>query len=216
MGYLSTLGVDSIGFAEASLLQKDSEFYISDTEYESCVTELSHILVRNLDGLASGNKTPIIGPIFDILRSLTTKTRRVNLCSVGREYLAITADGDVYPCHEFVGIDEFKMGNVHDEDFPGESYNNIRNIFSKLNVYASEECSSCWARCLCGGGCALRSYICNKDLSNPTKRRCIMVKSILEALLPEIVEIFQDKTKMQNIVKRFSRSRNVAQSHLAK
>lgn len=216
MGYLSTLGVDSIGFAEASLLQKDSEFYISDTEYENCVTELSHILVRNLDGLASGNKTPIIGPIFDILRSLTTKTRRVNLCSVGREYLAITADGDVYPCHEFVGIDEFKMGNVHDEDFPGESYNNIRNIFSKLNVYASEECSSCWARCLCGGGCALRSYICNKDLSNPTKRRCIMVKSILEALLPEIAEIFQDKTKMQNIVKRFSRSRNVAQSHLAK
>jgi len=215
MGYLSTLGVGSIAFAEASLLPNDSKFYISDIEYEGCITELSYILVRNLDQLASGKKTPIIGPIFEVLRSLATKTRKVNYCAAGREYIAVTADGDVYPCHGFVGMDEFKMGNIHDEDFPGASYATIKDIFGKLNVYTSKECSSCWARFLCGGDCAAHSYIYNTDLSKPTKRRCIMAKSILEVLLPEIAEIFQDKTKMQNIIKRFSRSRNVSQSPLA-
>jgi len=216
MEYLSTLGVGSIAFSEAHLLPKDSKFYISDTEYEGCITELSRILVKNLDQLASGDKTPVIGPIFDILRSLTTKTRKINYCSAGREYVAVTAEGDVYPCHGFVGIDEFKMGNVLEEDFPGESYATISDLFSKLNVNISEECSLCWARFLCGGDCAAHSYIYNNDLSKPTKRRCIMAKSILEALLPEIADIFQDKNKMQNIIKRFDRSRNVAQSPLIK
>ena len=208
--YLSSLGVSSIAFAEVSLIPKDSEFYISDSEYKDCITELSHILSRNLDQLASGNKAPIIGPIFDILRSLTTKTRKVNYCSAGREYVAITADGDVYPCHGFVGMDEFKMGNVYDEDFPGESYDIIKNIFNNINVYTSKECSSCWARFLCGGSCTVHSYIYNNDLSKPTKRRCIMAKSILEALLPEIAEAFQDKIKMQNIIKSFSKKSNIS------
>jgi uncharacterized protein len=215
-GYLSSLGVGSIAFAEVSLIPKESKFFISDTEYEDCIAELSDILVRNLGQLALGNKAPIIGPIFDILRLLTTKTRKVNYCSAGREYVAVTADGDVYPCHGFVGIDEFKMGNVHEEDFPGESFNTIKNIFGKLNVYTSKECSSCWSRFLCGGDCAVHSYIYNNDLSKPTKRGCILSKSILEALLPEIAEIFQDKTKMQNIMKRFNRSSNITQNPLPK
>ena len=107
-------------------------------------------------------------------------------------------------------MDEFKMGNVYDEDFPGESYDTIKNIFNNINVYTSKECSSCWARFLCGGSCTVHSYIYNNDLSKPTKRRCIMAKSILEALLPEIAEIFQDKTKMQNIIKSFSKRSNIS------
>ena len=212
--YLSSLGVGSITFAEASLLPKDSKFFILDTEYTNCIAELSLILVRNLDQLASGNKTPVFVPIFDILRSLTTKKRKVNYCSAGREYVAVTAKGDVYPCHGFVGMDEFKMGNVHDQDFPGESYATIRDIFANINVNTSEECSSCWARFLCGGDCAAHSYIYNNDLSKPTKRRCIMAKSMLKALLPEIAETFQDNTKMQNIIKRLERSGSVTQNPL--
>ncbi|HOT08038.1 MAG TPA: SPASM domain-containing protein [Methanotrichaceae archaeon] len=157
--HLSSLGVGSIAFAEASLLSEDSELHMSDSEYERCITELSQILVRNLDQLASGDDVPVLGPIFDILRSLTTMTRKINCCSAGREYLAVTADGDVYPCHGFVGIDDFKMGNVRDEDFPEATYYTIRNIFNDLNVDTSNECSSCWARYLCGGGCEFYSYV---------------------------------------------------------
>jgi len=212
--YLSSLGVSSIAFAEASLLPENSPFFVSDKEYENGITDLSHILVRNLNQLAYGNNTPIISPVFDVLRSLITKTRIVNYCSAGREYLAVTANGDVYPCHGFVEIDEFKMGNVHDMDFPGETYNKIKEIFSNLNVYNSEECSYCWARFLCGGDCAFYSYVYNNDLAKPTKRRCIMIKSIMKALLPEIAEIFQNETKMHNIINRFDKNNNMSQNYL--
>lgn len=207
--YLSSLGVGSIAFAEASLLPKDSKFYISDIEYKNYINKLSQEFVQNLEQLASGKKTPMMVPIFDILCSLTTKTRKINYCSAGREYVAVTAEGDVYPCHGFVGMEEFKMGNVHDETFPGELYNDVKSIFNKLNVYTSEECSSCWARFLCGGGCAAHSYIYNDNLSKPTKRTCIMAKTILNALLPEIAKIFQDTAKMQNIVKILDRNSNI-------
>ena len=62
---------------------------------------------------------------------------------------------------------------------------------------------------------AVHSYIYNNDLSKPTTRRCIMAKSILEALLPEVAEIFQDNAKMQNIVKRFDKSENMTLSPLS-
>lgn len=216
MNYISSLGVASIAFAEASMLPEDSKFLISDEEYDDYVIELSQILVRNLVQLALGNKTPVMDPVFDILRSLVTKRRKINYCSAGREYVAVTAEGDVYPCHGFVGIDEFKMGNVFDEDFPGESYSSIKNIFKNINVYASKECSSCWARFLCGGDCAAHSYIYENDLSKPTKRRCIMAKTILDALLPTMAEIFQNTSQIQNILIRFGRSKDIIRNPLPK
>jgi len=198
--YLSSLSVDSIAFAEVSRIPPESEFFISDNDFENYANELSRILLKNLGQLAIGNKTVIINPIFNILRQLMTRTRAINNCSAGREYIAVTADGDVYPCHGFVGMEEFKMGNVHDEDFPGEAYNKIKKIFDTHSVHTSEECSSCWARFLCGGDCVVNSYLSNGELFHPTKRRCILIKSILEALLPEIADIFQDEVKTQNIL----------------
>jgi uncharacterized protein len=208
--YISSLGVDSIAIADVSRIPQDSKFFLSDSEFEIFAKELSDVVVNNLNQLVLGNKTAIIYPVFSILRLLITKTKAIHICSAGREYVAVTADGDVYPCHEFVGIKEFKMGNVHDEDFPGDTYNNIKKIFENRSVYTSEECSSCWARFLCGGECAVRSYLYADNLFKPTKRRCILAKSIIEALLPEIVDIFQDRTKMQNLLKSLNAMKHKA------
>ncbi len=199
--YLSSLEVKSVNIVEVSGIPPQSEFFMSDSEFEIFAEELSDIVSRNLSQLSLGSKTAGVYPVFSVLRLLLTKTKAIHVCSAGREYIAVTADGDVYPCHKFVGIDEFKMGNVHDEDFPGERYVKIRSIFDNHSVYTSEECSSCWARFFCGGDCAARSYINTGNLFRPTKRRCILVKSILEAILPEIAEIFQDKTRVQNLLK---------------
>ena len=208
--HISSLGVGSMAFADVSRIPNDSKFIISDSEFERYVQELSEILVNNLQQLAMGRKTTAISPILSILRQLITRTRVIHICSAGREYIAVTANGDVYPCHGFVGMDQFKMGNVYDEAFPGEAFDKIKKIFMNHSIYRSEECSSCWARFLCGGDCAVHSYIYNGDLYHPTKRRCILTKSILNAILPEIAEIFQDKNKIQNIIKRFDSNANVA------
>jgi uncharacterized protein len=201
--YIGSLGVNLMDFAPADMIPQTKKILMSDNEFETYAREISSISVRNIHQLASGNRTTLFYPIFFLLSQFVTKTRVTHHCAAGREYIAVTADGDVYPCHEFVGIEEFKMGNVNDEDFPGETYNRIKSIFNRHSIYAVEECKSCWARFLCGGDCAVRSYVYNGDLFRPTNRKCILTKSILNALLPEIAEIFQDKNKMQNIIKRF-------------
>lgn len=212
--YLATFDVTSIAFADVSRIPPESEFFLSDVEFEVYAKDLSQILVKNLNRLAAGENIPIIAPIFSILRKLITRTRVTYHCSAGREFLAVTADGDVYPCHGFVRLEEFKMGNIHDKDFPGEAYNKIKDIFNNRSIYTCNERYSCWARFLCGGCCAANCYIYNGDLSQPVVRHCIEIKSILNALLPEIADIFQDKTKMLNIMRNFSRGKDIPQNIL--
>lgn len=131
---------------------------------------------------------------------MISKTRRIYGCEAGRETLTITADGDVYPCHKYIGLKEFYMGNVHDEDFPGDKFERLRETLRKINVYTSPDCNTCWARFLCGGVCHWRSNITHGDMSQPTEQRCMEMKSILEALLPEIAEIFSDEIKTGNVL----------------
>lgn len=80
--------------------------------------------------------------------------KRLSGCGSGTEYLAVTPWGDLYPCHQFVGIDEFLMGNV----FDGIKRFDIRDEFKVCNVYSKEKCSSCFAKFYCSGGCAANSY----------------------------------------------------------
>lgn len=215
--YLGTLGAESMAFAPADMIpQNGKKILLSENETKIFANELSNIISKNINQLASGRRVTKVSFILKILSQLVTKTRAIHSCSAGREAIAVTADGDVYPCHEFVGIEEFRMGNVNDGDFPGEAYDRIKSIFNNHGVYSFEECTSCWARFLCGGDCAVRSYVYNGDLFRPTKINCIMKKAILEALLPEIAEIFQDKNKMQNIMKLFKKYKqcNIPQSLL--
>ena len=80
--------------------------------------------------------------------------KRLSGCGSGSEYLAITPEGDIYPCHQFVGNEDFKMGNV----LKGEFNKDIQSQFGQCNVYTKEECKKCWAKFYCSGGCAANSY----------------------------------------------------------
>lgn len=80
--------------------------------------------------------------------------KRLSGCGSGTEYLAVTPWGDLYPCHQFVGNDEFLMGNV----FDGVTKTQIRDEFKLCNVYAKDKCRECFARFYCSGGCAANSY----------------------------------------------------------
>ena len=80
--------------------------------------------------------------------------KRLSGCGSGTEYLAVTPWGDLYPCHQFVGMEEFLMGNVYD----GVKNTELRDEFKCCNVYAKEKCRKCFARFYCSGGCAANSY----------------------------------------------------------
>jgi len=105
--------------------------------------------------------------------------KRLSGCGSGHEYLAITPEGDIYPCHQFVGNEKFKMGNVKE----GVLDRDIQESFKNSNVYSKKECDGCWAKFYCSGGCAANSYNFHKDINVPYKVGCELEKKRVECAL---------------------------------
>jgi len=102
--------------------------------------------------------------------------KRLRGCGCGNEYVAVTPDGEVYPCHQFVGIDEWKMGSIYD----GVIDQDIANYFAKTHIYSKEGCSECWARFYCSGGCNATSFIYDGDVRKPNKLQCELMRKRVE------------------------------------
>ncbi|CCQ93575.1 Six-Cys-in-45 modification radical SAM protein [[Clostridium] ultunense Esp] len=100
-------------------------------------------------------------------------------CGAGSEYMAVTPQGDLYPCHQFVGDENFRIGDV----FTGVKNGQLRQEFNKANVFNKEECRSCWARFYCSGGCHANAYNTNKDIMKPYKTGCEMEKKRIECAI---------------------------------
>lgn len=106
--------------------------------------------------------------------------KRLNGCGAGKEYLAVTPTGDIYPCHQFAGGDgKFYMGNV----LTGEFNRDIQHVFENINVYCKEDCRKCPAKYYCSGGCLANSYNFNGDLKKPYKLSCEMMRKRLDDAL---------------------------------
>ena len=80
--------------------------------------------------------------------------KRISGCGSGTEYMAVTPWGDLYPCHQFVGEEQFRLGNV----WEGVTNPAVQQEFADCNVYARPECRDCWAKLYCSGGCAANAY----------------------------------------------------------
>lgn len=105
--------------------------------------------------------------------------KRLSGCGSGTEYLAVTPWGDFYPCHQFVGQEEFLMGNV-DEGIVRED---IRDKFKACNVYAKKECRDCFAKFYCSGGCAANAYHECGDVNGSYKLGCELQRKRVECAI---------------------------------
>lgn len=105
--------------------------------------------------------------------------KRLSGCGSGTEYLAVTPWGDFYPCHQFVGNEEFLMGNVDE----GITNTSLRRKFKGCNVYAKEKCRTCFARFYCSGGCAANSYNYGGDINNAYEIGCELQKKRVECAI---------------------------------
>ena len=101
--------------------------------------------------------------------------KRISGCGAGTEYLAVTPWGDLYPCHQFVGMDEWKMGSVLD----GSLDQKKKLLFSQTNVYEKSECRTCWAKFYCSGGCNANNLQYAGDILKPRLECAIMIKAAL-------------------------------------
>lgn len=105
--------------------------------------------------------------------------KRLSGCGSGTEYLAVTPWGDFYPCHQFVGNEEFLLGNVDE----GIVRTDLTCDFKKCNVYSKKECSTCFARFYCSGGCAANSYNFTGKINDVYEIGCKMQQKRIECAL---------------------------------
>lgn len=100
-------------------------------------------------------------------------------CGAGTEYIAVTPEGNIYPCHQFVGEADFLMGNVMD----GISNIELQKKFQNADVFHKSECQNCWAKYHCSGGCHANAYYNNQDIMIPFRIGCEMEKKRIECAL---------------------------------
>lgn len=105
--------------------------------------------------------------------------KRLSGCGSGTEYLAVTPWGDLYPCHQFVGQEEFLLGNVD----TGVTNERIRDEFKLCNVYAKDKCRDCFARFYCSGGCAANSYNFHGSITDAYDIGCAVQKKRIECAI---------------------------------
>ena len=105
--------------------------------------------------------------------------KRISGCGSGTEYMAVTPWGDLYPCHQFVGDEKFKMGDV----WHGVTNTALREEFRSCNVYARPECSDCWAKLYCAGGCAANAYHATGSIKGVYKAGCELFRKRIECAI---------------------------------
>ena len=105
--------------------------------------------------------------------------KRISGCGSGTEYMAVTPWGDLYPCHQFVGEEKFKLGDV----FNGVDNTEIQNEFESCNVYARKDCKDCWAKLYCSGGCAANAYHATGSVKGIYEYGCKLFRKRMECAI---------------------------------
>lgn len=111
--------------------------------------------------------------------------KRITGCGSGTEYMAVTPWGDLYPCHQFVGEEEYKLGDI----WNGVSNIAVQDKFRHCNAYSRKECKDCWAKLYCSGGCAANSYHATGDIMGVYEYGCELFKKRIEcAVMMKVAE----------------------------
>ena len=105
--------------------------------------------------------------------------KRISGCGSGTEYMAVTPWGDLYPCHQFVGDEKFKLGDI----WSGVTNTEIQGEFAACNVYAHPECRDCWARLYCSGGCAANAYHATGSVTGVYEDGCKLFRKRMECAI---------------------------------
>ena len=105
--------------------------------------------------------------------------KRISGCGSGTEYMAVTPWGDLYPCHQFVGDEKFRLGDI----WKGVENTLVQDEFAACNVYAREDCHDCWAKLYCSGGCAANAYHSTGSVTGVYKYGCDLFRKRMECAI---------------------------------
>ncbi len=175
--HLADLGFKQIS-VEPVVAEDSEEYAIREEDLPVLFAEYDALAAEMVERKKSGEDFNFFHFMID-LEGGPCVAKRLSGCGSGTEYLAVTPWGDLYPCHQFVGNDEFLMGNVWD----GVKNTDIRDEFKCCNVYAKEKCRNCFAKFYCSGGCAANSYHFHGHINDAYDIGCELQKKRIECAI---------------------------------
>lgn len=175
--HLYDLGFDQVS-VEPVMADKEMPYAIVENDLEAIYKEYE-VLADKLEKIReNGGFCNFFHFMLDLDQG-PCAIKRLRGCGSGNEYVAITPDGDIYPCHQFVGIPEFIMGNLEDGTFD----NSIKEKFANTHVYAKDDCKKCWAKFYCSGGCNANNFLYEGDILKAHKLSCKLMQKRLECAI---------------------------------
>jgi len=175
--YLAQLGFKQIS-VEPMVGHKNSSYAITEQDLPIIFKEYEKLAHMYVEMNKKAHKFNFFHFILDSNHS-TCLAKKIKGCGSGFEYVAISPDGDIYPCHQFVGIEKFKLGNLFSDTFKKE----ISEKFKHSNICTKSDCINCWNKFYCSGGCAANAYSCNGSIHIPDRLSCELQKKRTECAL---------------------------------
>ena len=175
--HLYELGFDQIS-VEPVMAPPEMPYAITEEDLPAIFAEydkLSEFITETLD---SGKFINFFHFMLDLDQG-PCAIKRLKGCGCGNEYVAISPEGDIYPCHQFVGIEDYKMGNLYDGTFN----NDLKKVFAGAHIYSKPECKKCWAKFYCSGGCNANNYLYCGDIHNSHKLSCDIQRKRFEVAI---------------------------------
>lgn len=168
-----------LGFREISVEPVVSEerldYSVKEEDLSAIFSEYERLSTLVIEETKAGRPFDFFHFMIDLNQG-PCAIKRLRGCSCGNEYVAVTPKGEIYPCHQFVGQEEWKMGNVLDGTLNLE----MKNQFAVTNVYSKPECKNCWAKFYCSGGCNANNQQYEGNMTAPHKISCELEKKRLE------------------------------------
>lgn len=171
---LAELGFEQIS-VEPVVLPESDPLAITEENADRAIEEYDRLLEYVIERREQGRPINFFHFYVDLDDSPCLAKRSLG-CGAGVEYVAVAPNGDIFPCHQFVGKSEFRLGNV----FESALDDGIRNRFAHCNVFTKPKCVDCWARYYCSGGCAANAYNLNGSIAEPPEISCRLLKKRTE------------------------------------
>ena len=175
--HMADLGFEQIS-VEPVVAQPTEDYALREEDIPALIAQYDELTAEMIKRRKEGRPFNFFHFMID-LSGGPCVAKRLSGCGSGTEYLAVTPTGDLYPCHQFVGMKEFLLGNVDE----GVVKTEIRDEFKLCNVYAKEKCKNCFAKFYCSGGCAANSYNFSGDINGTYEIGCELQKKRIECAI---------------------------------
>ena len=175
--HMNRLGFDQISI-EPVVADENLDYSIGEDDLDRIFKEYEILQKEIISQRKKGNYFNFFHFMLDLDQG-PCAIKRLKGCGCGNEYISVTPNGDIFPCHQFVGKPDWKMGNVTENEFD----ESIKAYFSRANIYTKADCRNCWAKFYCSGGCNANNLQYAGDILKANKISCDLERKRLECAI---------------------------------